>query len=359
MDPEEQVDTVDSESLFEVVDELATSVEELQNELSDLTDKIDAIPTEPQIIEKTTVIKGEPGKSIKGDPGKAGKMPTQAELIALIKPLIPPPVKGDPGKDGETRVLHDYGGGNANRQIAVNGTPIQTYTDVNLVGSITQAQNNTTKQTDITITGGGTPAAPDTSVQFNDGGNFGGDSELLWDKVLKQLKIGKIFFADHRLGTVSPDNFTVTTTSIDSTDDTQEISTGAVTHDSGRIFLLDGSVGGDSFIDINGVEWDGAEWSGDDLLIKGGSFKDGSNTPVATGISVILHPGQGATNGVVAMKDAATNNRADFDTSALTDNRKITLADADMNFNTAASGSFTSADLKTVTVVNGIITSIV
>lgn len=39
--------------------------------------------------------------------------------------------------------------------------------------------------------GGGTttPAAPDTSVQFNDGGVFGGDAALTWDKTAKSLAI--------------------------------------------------------------------------------------------------------------------------------------------------------------------------
>jgi len=44
---------------------------------------------------------------------------------------------------------------------------------------------------DFTGTGGGgagTPAAPDTSVQFNDGGSFGGDADLTWDKTTNRLQ---------------------------------------------------------------------------------------------------------------------------------------------------------------------------
>ena len=35
-----------------------------------------------------------------------------------------------------------------------------------------------------------TPGAPDTAVQFNDGGVFGGDGHLRWDKTLKHLLLG-------------------------------------------------------------------------------------------------------------------------------------------------------------------------
>lgn len=38
--------------------------------------------------------------------------------------------------------------------------------------------------------GGGTPGGSDTQVQFNDGGVFGGDTALTWDKVNGQLNIG-------------------------------------------------------------------------------------------------------------------------------------------------------------------------
>jgi hypothetical protein len=51
-------------------------------------------------------------------------------------------------------------------------------------------------QLDIYITsafsggGGGTPSAPDGSIQFNDGGSFGGEADLYWDKVQDRLGIG-------------------------------------------------------------------------------------------------------------------------------------------------------------------------
>lgn len=49
--------------------------------------------------------------------------------------------------------------------------------------------------------GGGVPAVPDKSVQFNDGGAFGGDASLIYDKTLKQFSFsatlpGSFFGAD-------------------------------------------------------------------------------------------------------------------------------------------------------------------
>jgi hypothetical protein len=38
--------------------------------------------------------------------------------------------------------------------------------------------------------GSGTPGGSDTQIQFNDGGAFGGDADLVWDKTNNELKIG-------------------------------------------------------------------------------------------------------------------------------------------------------------------------
>jgi hypothetical protein len=43
--------------------------------------------------------------------------------------------------------------------------------------------------------GGGTPTAPDTSVQFNDGGAFGGDAGLTYNKTTDTLTAGSVVFA--------------------------------------------------------------------------------------------------------------------------------------------------------------------
>src|SRR6185295_19456865 len=38
--------------------------------------------------------------------------------------------------------------------------------------------------------GGGTPSGPSGSLQFNNGGSFGGDSNLTWDNTGKVLNLG-------------------------------------------------------------------------------------------------------------------------------------------------------------------------
>src|SRR3972149_5337597 len=41
----------------------------------------------------------------------------------------------------------------------------------------------------LATAGGGTPGGADTQVQFNDGGSFGGDTALIWDKTNNYLKL--------------------------------------------------------------------------------------------------------------------------------------------------------------------------
>ena len=44
--------------------------------------------------------------------------------------------------------------------------------------------------------GTGTPSAPTTSIQFNEGGSFGGDSELRWDTTAKQLTVSGLLVVE-------------------------------------------------------------------------------------------------------------------------------------------------------------------
>lgn len=47
-------------------------------------------------------IKGAEVVTIQGKPGLDGHTPTDDELLAIIRPLIPKPIPGEPGKDGVT-----------------------------------------------------------------------------------------------------------------------------------------------------------------------------------------------------------------------------------------------------------------
>lgn len=146
--------------------------------------------------------KGERGESIVGPRGPSGKNGTDGKDGAQGP-------KGDTGKDAAPVDIKEVadelrpdilkrlqGAGNANRNIQVEGVNVlRPYTDINLVGtssSILAATDNQNKVTIITIPtggGGGTPSAPDTSVQFNDGGSFGGDASFVWDKIDKVLTL--------------------------------------------------------------------------------------------------------------------------------------------------------------------------
>jgi len=90
--------------------------------------------------------------------------------------------------------INNIGGGSPNQKISINSSVMSLkYADINLKGSITKADNDTTKEVDITFAGGGgTPGGSDTEVQFNDGGDFGGDANFTWDKTNNNLTVSKI-----------------------------------------------------------------------------------------------------------------------------------------------------------------------
>ena len=58
--------------------------------------------------------------------------------------------------------------------------------------TITAADNAGSNRVDVTIasTGGGTPASPSGSVQFNNAGAFGGSANLVWDNANGRLGVG-------------------------------------------------------------------------------------------------------------------------------------------------------------------------
>lgn len=104
-------------------------------------------------------------------------------------------------KDVLTRV-QSHGGGNANRQIRVNGTDVlRKYTDINLTGSITTSTDNTNQRVNIAFASGGTPGGSDTQVQFNDGGSFGGDAGFTYNKTTNTVSVGGAVEADGLLST--------------------------------------------------------------------------------------------------------------------------------------------------------------
>jgi len=84
------------------------------------------------------------------------------------------------------------GGGHV---IEDEGTPLTQRTNLNFVGAgVTVTDDAGNDATVVTILGGGggsgTPGGSDTQVQFNDGGSFGGDAGLTYNKTSNELTAG-------------------------------------------------------------------------------------------------------------------------------------------------------------------------
>jgi len=75
---------------------------------------------------------------------------------------------------------------------ATGVTQLVAGTNITLTNSAGQPSNGTgvVRITATGGSGGGTPADPDTSIQFNDGGSFGGDNLFVYDKNKNRVGIG-------------------------------------------------------------------------------------------------------------------------------------------------------------------------
>jgi hypothetical protein len=99
---------------------------------------------------------------------------------------------------GSGATLTDLGGGRV--AITVSGGGASAFTSLTDVPDSYAGQSLKAVRVNVGETGlefytpsggGGTPASPDTSVQFNDGGNFGGSANLVFDKTgTGQLTVG-------------------------------------------------------------------------------------------------------------------------------------------------------------------------
>lgn len=192
MDPEETQDLVDQEDLQEAIELIDEKLEELETKVDEIDIETPLEVVYSQIEEfkdKMTSFAAKDGRAGKdgkdgerGLRGLAGPQGARGERGLAGKDGA----DGKQGKDGESKVVHDFGGGGnlPGRRWQVNGSIIgASFNDVNIVSPGATAANDVTgKRTTLTIPGGSAePAAPDTSVQFNDGGSFGG-SKLLYDK---------------------------------------------------------------------------------------------------------------------------------------------------------------------------------
>lgn len=285
MDPEELQDKSD----------LVGVVEELQQEVLELSERVDSLPTEPVVIEGPP---GPAGESIQGPAGKDAVPPSLEELEAIILPLIPDPIPGNDGADPtplfktlEDKVnkrLNSLGGGNLpGRQWNVNSSVLgTTFLDVNIIApGATVTNNPDTKRTDLTLpSGGGTPGGMDTQVQFNDNGAFGGSSRFTFDK----SEGGNVLIAagDNSAGNGGSTNISS--------------GNGGATGSGGSFAIVSGSApvqgNGGSFQLLAG-QANGEDVSGGSVNLIAGDGGSGGMVEPSQGGAVNLFGGNGATGG--------------------------------------------------------------
>ena len=80
------------------------------------------------------------------------------------------------------------GGGNK-RRLFIEDNAHHSSNRIHLSGSVVVSGSLKLNGSTITAGGGGTPGGSDTQVQFNDGGSFEGDSDLVWNKTTNALTI--------------------------------------------------------------------------------------------------------------------------------------------------------------------------
>ena len=197
-------------------------------------------------------------KELNNFKGEKGDSPSFQELREIIEPLILPPIKGDPGKDYvltakdkkeiaksievpvvekivETIVEKQPIVTNEIKEVAVTDTSekikekleslkgdgrldakaIKNLPKPSFGGGIKRIDGaldtriispsngqtlvwNSTRQVweNSSAGGSGTPAGSDTQVQFNDGGSFGGDAGLTYNKTTNALTVGDVLVDD-------------------------------------------------------------------------------------------------------------------------------------------------------------------
>lgn len=207
--------------------------------------------------------------------------------------------------------------------------------------------------------GGGTPGGADTNVQYNDGGAFGGDANLTWDKDNKILTLS-YNNGEMSLATIQgeADGYSAGLQIFGGNASTADLPGGDLQLRGG---LGDGSgiggslqlnggqggaTGGGGVFQLYGGAGGATSGDGGEIKIYGGNASTDGNGANATirggaganngnGGNVVLLPGAGAgtgTIGVAKIVDVVSSNSVLLDTTDLSADRTFTFPDADGKF---------------------------
>lgn len=253
------------------------------------------------------------------------------------------------------------GGGGSSITLETNGTPNGSQTLLNLIsgtdiGIADDGSGNITFSFTGT-SGGGTPASPDMSIQYNNSGSFGGASILYSPDLFGDGSDLPAF-----IGETGGNSF-LGFRSGDATTSSNNNGSG--------FFLLPGNGdgsghGGDLIIGAGGFGAGGNIGDGGGVIINAGSGGDtsgegglvniiGGSSPNDNGGDINLLPGLGGNaNGVIIFVDPATNTASRFNTSLLTADRIFSFPDKAGTF--AMLSDITAGTVTSVASADGSIT---
>jgi hypothetical protein len=182
---------------------------------------------------------------------------------------------------------------------------------------------------------GGTPAGSDTQIQFNDGGAFGGDVGLLWNKITDTLTVGSgtgIITSGQKVS-ISSGGDGYPTEILSSNGTSASSSGGSVVLSSGNGAPTGTSQGG--LVEIySGFGGSSGGAGGDILMYAGGGVgaNDGGNIEIGSGSN-----GTSGVNGQISFfqedgdyrfsKDNTYGTYATLNTSSITSTRTFTFPD--------------------------------
>lgn len=117
-------------------------------------------------------------------------------------------------QDSKGNYILTPGGTGGGHTIEDEGTPLTQRTNLNFVGAgVTVTDDAGNDATVVTIPGGGgggTPGGTDTQVQFNDGGAFGGDAGLTYNKTTDTLTSANVSAGTVRVTDGAAQDYTIT-----------------------------------------------------------------------------------------------------------------------------------------------------